>query len=431
MKVDVEDVTTLKKILHIEIPKADVHRELDKAYTTLKKNVRIKGFRPGKVPRSILEQRFKKDVHAEVFGQLIQESYVEALRETEFVPLGEPIVDSPELEADQPYHYSATIEVRPFIQDLNLGSLRLKKNVYRVADDEVETQLKVLQKNQAKLRTIEEDRPVEKGDFVLIDYEGFKDGKPFAPAGKTENFLVEVDSGRILEDFDQQLLGMRPKTTKEFLMHFPDHYFNKDLSGLDITFTVMLKEIREELLPEIDDEFAKSLGKHETITELKQAIRKELERSYEARSEQELRHDIINKLLEQATIELPEVLINHELSAVVNEAKEAVSHRGLSLEETGQTEETLSENYRPLAERRVREYLLLEKVIDQEGLTATDEILEQAYNEMAENMHQPVNTIKQFHENNKEAYEVFKQRVLEKEAIKSIIASSTLETIEK
>ncbi len=234
-----------------------------------------------------------------------------------------------------------------------------------------------------------------------------------------------------MEDFDQQLLGMRPKTTKEFLMHFPDHYFNKDLSGLDITFTVMLKEIREELLPEIDDEFAKSLGKHETITELKQAIRKELERSYEARSEQELRHDIINKLLEQATIELPEVLINHELSAVVNEAKEAVSHRGLSLEETGQTEETLSENYRPLAERRVREYLLLEKVIDQEGLTATDEILEQAYNEMAENMHQPVNTIKQFHENNKEAYEVFKQRVLEKEAIKSIIASSTLETIEK
>ncbi len=430
MKVDVEDVTTVKKILRVEIPEAEVTGELDKAYKTLKKNVKIKGFRPGKVPRSIIERRFKKDMHAEVSGQLIQNSYVEALRETELVPLGEPTIDRPDLEKDQPYNYSVTIEVRPPVQDLNINDLRLKKKVYRVNDEEVETQLKILQRNQAQLRSIEEDRPVENGDFVLIDYEGFKDGQSFTPVSKTENFHFEVGSGRILEDFDQQLLGMRPNMTKEFSVHFPADYYNKDLAGLDITFKVTLKEIKEEILPEIDDEFAKDLGEHETLAELKQAMRRELERRYETQSERELRQVIIDMLIEQVDFELPEVLVTHELSALVNEAHNALSYRGLSLEDTGQTDESLSKEYYPRAERRVREYLLLQKVVEQEGITVTDEMLEQAYKEMAEAMNQSVDTIKQFHDKYKEAYEVFKQRILEEQAVKLIIKNSTIETIE-
>jgi trigger factor len=430
MKVDVEDVTTVKKILHVEIPEAEVTGELDKAYKTLKKNVKIKGFRPGKAPRSIIERRFKKDMRAEVSGQLIQNSYVEALRETELVPLGEPTIDHRDLEKGQPYNYSVTIEVRPPIQDLNINGLRLKKKVYWVNDEEVEIQLKILQKNQAQLRSIEEDRPVENGDFVLIDYEGFKDGQSFTAVSKTENFHFEVGSGRILEDFDQQLLGMRPNMTKEFSVHFPADYYNKDLAGLDVTFKVTLKEIKEEILPEIDDEFAKDLGEHETLAELKQAMRRELERRYETQSERELRQVIIDMLIEQVDFELPEVLVKHELSALVNEAHNALSYRGLSLEDTGRTDESLSKEYYPRAERRVREYLLLQKVVEQEGITVTDGMLEQAYKEMAEAMNQSIDTIKQFHDKYKEAYEVFKQRTLEEQAVKLITKNSTIETIE-
>jgi trigger factor len=430
MKIDVEDLSAVKKILHVEIPEAEVTREVDKAYETLKKNVKIKGFRPGKVPRSILERRFKKDMRAEVSGQLIQNSYAEALRETSLEPLGEPILDRPDLEEGQPYHYSATLEVRPPIQDLKVNGLKLKKKVHNVAGEEVEAQLKILQKNQAQLRSIEEERPVENGDFVLIDYEGFKDGEPFAPAGKTENFHFEVGSGRILEDFDQQLLGMRPNTSKEFSVDFPADYFNKNLAGLDITFKVTLKEIKEEILPEIDDEFAKDLGEHETLAELKQAVRTKLERTYEAQSERELRRDIIDMLIEQAEFELPQVLVLHELSALVNDAQNALSYRGLSLEETGKTQEDLSKEYHPLAEKRVREYLLLQKVVEQEGITATDEMLENAYKKMAEAMSHSVDTIKQYHDKYKEAYEVFKQRALEEEAIKSVIKRSTIEIVE-
>ncbi len=430
MKVDVEDLSTVKKTLHVEIPEADVTGELDKAYATLKKNVRIKGFRPGKVPLSILERRFKKDVHAQVSGQLIQDSYAQALRETELLPLGDPIVDRPELERGESYHYSATMEVRPPIQDLNLNGLKLKKKVHRVSDEEIETQLKILQKNHALLKRIDEERPVENGDSVLIDYEGFKDGKAFPPASKTENFLVEVGSGRILNDFDQQLVGMRPSMTKEFPVRFPTDYFNKDLAGLDITFKVALKEIKEEILPEIDDEFAKKLGEHETLAELKQAIRSELERRYETQSERELRNNIIDRLSEQVDLELPEVLVNHELSALVRNAQNALSYGGLSLKQAGQTEESLSKQYRSQAERRAREYLLLQQVVEQEGITATDEMMEQAYEKMAAAMNQPAATIKQFHNSYKEAYEVFKQRTLEEQAIKLITNNSTIEMIE-
>ncbi len=430
MKVDVQDISTVKKVLNVEIPEPDVTRELDESYRNLKKNIKIKGFRPGKVPLSILERRFKKDVHAEVSGQLIQNSYVEALRETRLVPLGEPVVDPPELEKGRPYHYSATIEVRPPIEDLKIRGLELRRKKHNVHENEIEAQLKMLQKNQAQLKNVEEDRAVERGDFVLIDYEGFRDGTPFAPAGKTENFMVEVGSGRILKDFDEELIGMRRNTDKEFSVHFPADYYSKELADLDVTFKVTVNEIKEEILPEIDDEFAKDLGPYETLTALKEAIRKQLERRYEAASERELRRDILDILIGQQDFELPEVLVKHELSSMVQEAQDALAYRGLSLKDTGRTDESLSKAYYPRAERQVREYLLLQKVIDQEGITATDDMLEQAYQELAEATNQPVDTIKQFHDSYKEAYEVFRQRTLEKQAIKLIIENATIKTVE-
>ena len=430
MKIEVEDISTVKKVLHVEIPQEDVIRELDKAYGVLKNRVRIKGFRPGKVPRSILERRFKNEMHADVSGQLIQNSYGEALRQTELVPLGQPTIDQSDLEKGQPYHYSATIEVRPFLEDLNLNGLRLKQKVHTLTDEEIETQLKILQKRSAQLKTVDEDRPVENGDVVIIDYEGFRDGKPFEPAGKTENFQVEVGSGRILEAFDQKLVGMQRNSMKEFEVPFPDDYYNKALAGLEVTFKVTLKEIKEEILPEIDDTFAKKLGEYNTLDDLKGTIKKSLERSYEVQSERQLRRDIVDMLMAQSDFELPEGLVREEVSLLIRDAQNTMAERGVSLEQSGQTVEGLSEKYRPVAEKRVREYLLLHKVIEQEEITLTDELLDQAYTELAEAMDQPVDTIKQFHDSYKDAYEAFRQKALEKEAIRRIVDKSHIDRVE-
>ena len=430
MKVEVEDISTVKKVLRIEIPEQQVTRELDKAYGTLKDNVKIKGFRPGKVPRSLLERRFKKEMSEEVSGQLIQNSYSEAMDQAALVPLGEPAIDRPDLEKGKPYHYAVTVEVRPPIEDLDLKALKLIEKVHRVADEEIEAQLSMLQKRGAQLETVNEDRPVENGDIVIIDYEGLRDGKPFEPARNTENFQVEIGSGRILKDFEQQLVGMQPKATKEFQVHFPDDYYNKELAGLDTTFKVTLKEIKKEILPEIDDAFAKSLGAYQTPDELREAIREDLKRSYEAQSRRQLREDILDMLMEQSDFELPDGLVEAELAAIVRDAQNLMAYKGKDPQQQDQTEEVLSEKYRPLAERKVREYLLLHKVIQQENITLTDEDLEKAYEAFAGSLNQPVETIKEYHDSDKEADAAFRQKTMEKQVINWIIEQSHVEKVE-
>ena len=159
-------------------------------------------------------------------------------------------------------------------------------------------------------------------------------------------------------------------TNKEFTVNFPDDYFSKELAGLEVTFKVTLNDIKEEILPDLDDEFAKDLGEDGTLEGLKEMIRTDLEGKYQDVSERGVRRHILDQLIEQQDFELPEVLVEHELSAAVSEAQNMLRYRGLSPEEEGQTEEVLSEKYRSLAERRVREYLLLQKAADQEGITA-------------------------------------------------------------
>ena len=188
MQVTVEDLSSVKKVLHIEIPEDKVVSELDASYKNLKKTAKVKGFRPGKTPRSVLERMYKKDVLADVSSRLIQDSFLDALKETELNIVGNPKLDPPGLEEKGPYKYDATIEVRPEIEDIDFKGLALKKTLYKISDEEINAQLKMLQKSLAQQKTVEEDRPIKEDDFALIDYEGFKDGKPYAETQMTENF---------------------------------------------------------------------------------------------------------------------------------------------------------------------------------------------------------------------------------------------------
>jgi len=427
MKVNVEDISAVKKKMHVEIPKEDVIRELDKAYKNLKHNVKIKGFRPGKAPLSFLEKRFGKEIQAEVSGELIKNSYMEALGEAELKPVGEPTIDRQEMEKGKPYLYAVTVEVRPLLKDLNLKGLKLTKQVHLVDDEEVESHLKKLQKRSAQLKNVEEDRPGRDEDVVIIAYEGFKDGKALDAVRRTENFQVEIGSGRILRDFEKQLVGMRRNSTKAVDVRFPDDYYNKELAGSEVSFKVTLKEIKEEILPDLDDEFAKDMGEFESLDALRKAVRDNLESSYEAQSRRRLREEIMDRLIEQSGFDLPEGLVEEELASMTREGQNLIAQRGLSV---NPSEEALREKYRPLAERKVREYLLMEKVIEQEGIDLTDEDLEKAYENFATALDQSVEEIKAYHKSSEEAFQIFRQKTLEKVVINRIIENSDVETVE-
>ena len=429
MQVTVEDLSSVKKLLHIEIPAEQVARELDTTYNKLKKTAKIKGFRPGKVPRSVLERMFKKDVHADVTSRLIQESFVDAIKETDLKIVGNPKVDPPELIADSPYKYDATVEVNPEIGKVDHKGLKLKKTVYEISDDEIDIQLKTLQKNLAKLEPIKGQRPLKKGDFALIDYEGFKDGKPFAETQKTQNFSLKIGDGAISGDFDDALAGMMPGEEKEITIKFPEDHYNKALADTEITFQVTLNEIRQEILPKIDDEMAQKLGDYKNIDEVKQAITDNLKQGYDKRTEQELNEQILKHLLDEVDFEVPEAMVEYELEGIIAEAERSFSYQGVSMEQMGFTKESLSERYRDTAVKQVKRHFLLDKIIEQEALELSDDELENGFQDMADAMNQSVAEIKRYYREHKDNLNFFKHTLLEKKAIKLILDSSTVEEV--
>ena len=429
MQVTVEDLSSVKKILHIEIPKDKVTSELDAYYENLKKTAKVKGFRPGKTPRSVLKRMFKKDVHADVSSKLIQNSFLDAIKETELNIVGNPKVDPPGLEENGPYKYDATIEVSPKIEDIDFKGLALKKTLYKISDEEVNAQLKMLQKSLAQQKTVEEDRPIKENDFALIDYEGFKDGKPYSETQKTENFTMKIGSGQILKEFDTGIIGMKPSETREVKVTFPKDYFNEKLAGLDITFNIKLNEIREEVLPEIDDELAKNLGNIKTLDELKKTITDNLKQGYEKRVEQEINEQIFKDLIAKSDFEVPDTMVDYELEGIVAEAERSFAYRNVSMEDMGLTREGIAEKYRDTALKQVKRHLILSKLIEQEKLTLSDEDLENGFKEMADSFNQPVEEIKNFYNQNKDKVEFFKHTLLEKQAIRLIIDNGTVKNV--
>ena len=430
MQFKVEDVSGVKKVLHVEIPEDTVVRELDNAYKQLKKTAKVKGFRPGKTPRSVLERMFKKDVHNDVSSKLLQDSFMEALKETDLNIVGNPEIDPPQLDEKGPYKYDATVEIKPDIDNIDFKGLALKKALYQVTDEEMDAQLQMLQKNLAQQIPATDDRGVEENDFVLIDFEGFENGKPFSETQKTENFTMKIGAGAISKTLDEILIGKKPGEDIEITINFPEDHFNEKLANHEITFHVKLHEIREEVLPEINDEFAKKLGQYETLGEVKNAITENLKQGYEKRVEQELNEQIFQELIEKTEFELPQSMIEYELNGIIEEVEKTLSYYNKSMEDEGFTRESLAEKHLDTAEKKVRRHLILDKIIDQEELTLSDKELDAGFSEMAQAVNQPVEAIKSYYNQNQSNLDFFKHTLLEKQAIKLIIDSSTLEEIE-
>jgi trigger factor len=261
----------------------------------------------------------------------------------------------------------------------------------------------MMQKNLAKREPIDEERPAQDGDFVQVDYEGFKDGKPFEDTQKTENFVIKLGDGHISEDFDKGVIGMNPGDEKEITASFPDDYFNKKLAGHTVDFKVKLNEIRKEVLPEIDDEMAKQLGPFTTLDEVREKIKENLTQGYDKRIEQELNEQIFSQILEKVEFEVPDVMVDYELNGIIADAERSFSYHNKTFEEAGISRESLAEKYRETAEKQVRRQLILGKIIQQEKMELADEDLEKGFEEMAATYNQPVDVVKNLRKQRRQA----------------------------
>lgn len=424
MQVKIEDKSAVKKVLSFEIPREKVTKELDKAYNELKKKADIKGFRKGKIPRKVLENRFSKDVHADVAPRLIQDSFVEAIQEHNLNIVGGPQLDPPELKPDSDYAFDITVEVKPELPEIDYKGISLEKNRYVVSDSEIDAQIRMIQKTMAKKQKVTESRAVNDTDFVLIDYQGFLNNEPYEHTPKIENFLYRIGQNTLPEEFSEKLTGCVPVQDIEIEVAYPEDHPDDNLKGRTILYKVTLKEIQEEILPEINDDLVKGLGSFETLGQVKDSIRENLEKGIQQRVKHELSEQIFQHLLEKYEFEVPEAMIEGELNGIISETEQAYSANNTSLEEHGLSRDKLSAQYRDVAEKQARRHLILDKIITQEKLDLTEEEMDKSLEEMARGMNATVDAIKNFFKMDPRQMEYYKHTQLEKKAIDLIVKNS-------
>ena len=399
MKVSVEEINSIKKKMNVEVPEEQVIKEVDSFYRELSQKAKIKGFRPGKVPRNILERHFKDYVKTEVIQKLIQESYPQALSEAKLHPVSNPLIDPGEMEGGKPFQYAATIEIKPEIKLEGYIGLKIEGKKEGAKDEEVEERLKNLQNIHAQLKTISDPRPIQPGDFVIIDYEASIESKPL-DEGKATDFTVEVGSGRFIPDLEEKLVGLKPDEEKAIEVSFPEDYGYKKWAGKTLSFHVKIKEIKEKILPILDDEFAKDLGDYSSLEDLRLKLREEIEKEKKLILERQLKDQMVEQLLQANSFEVPESLVEEQTRTLVSDTKMRLATQGVDFKNLGVSEEKLQGDYREMAQKQVRTFLILEKIADQEGITVTDGEAEDRVREISERIHQKFDVVKRYYEKN-------------------------------
>jgi trigger factor len=430
-QVHVEDVSGAKKEIHIEIPEKVVNRELDSAYRELKKNARVKGFRPGKVPRSVLERMFGKDVKDNIRSRFISESFEKAMLDHKLDVIGEPKFDFPELKRGASYKFSITVDVKQKVDNIDFKGLKLSKNKYTISDQMIDTQLEKHSQTMTTTDPVLEDRPLQLDDIAVIEYEGFKDGKPFEMLPKTSAVRLVIGKNELFPNFDENLLGLNKSQERLFDFSFPKDFPNEALSGHTVEMKVLLKDIRKIVYPEINDEFAKKLGHYQNLDELKAAIRNNLEQLYIEQSEKELQEMIYSQLLEKSSFDVPDTWIQQELMTIKNEIAQSFAAQNIDMEKMGFTDEQIATKYSDLAEKQARRHMLLNYLIDQEKLVATDAEVESEFEKIEKITNKSMDEIKDFYyqEENRNALETLKYSILERKAFNMILDANAIETV--
>jgi trigger factor len=324
-----------------------------------------------------------------------------------------------------------TIEVKPVLDDVEYEGIELTRTKYEISDEEIDSQIHMIQKTMAKKETVTEERPVKEDDFVLIDYEGFLDNEPCKQTPKVENYVMGIGKPGMPKEFSKKLIGSIPVQDLEIEVPYSDGYHVDELKGKTIVYKVKLKEIQEEILPEADDDLAKSLGgQYESLEAVRTSIRENLEKGYEQRIKHELSEQIFQTLLEKCKFDIPEAMIESELDGIAREAQQAYTANNTSLEEVGLTEDNIRIQYRDVAEKQASRHLILDKIISQAKLELTEEEIEKGYEEMAGAMNASVDAIKNFFKMDARQFDYYKQTQLEKKAVELIIERGSVTEVE-
>ena len=390
MTANVTKLEENKVRLDVEVPPDAVRKGVEAKVRELGRQVRVPGFRPGKAPRRVIENRLGRDyIMMEALQEALPSWYSEAVVEADLRPIDRPEIDFDDpLSEESGFRFSATVEVRPQAKLGGYKGVEVPRREVEISDEDVDAHLFEMRGQFATLAAVE-DRPAAVGDFAIIDFSGeqMTTGEPLE-GGQAEDYMLEIGRGELLEDFENNVVGMKPEGRKRFGVTFPADYAEESLRGQSVLFNVHLKEIKERELPALDDEFVKEASEFETLEELRAAVREQLEGAAEQRVSGEFRARVLDVVAGNAEVEVPDVMAHEKAHEMVESFERSVRAQGMDPQQyyqlAGSGQHEFEERVRPEAEDTVKKELVLDAVAFAEGITADDEAVMHEIGHLAE-----------------------------------------------
>jgi trigger factor len=386
-------------VLSVTVPAEKLDKALDQAFKKVVKQINVPGFRKGKVPRQIFEQRFGVEaLYQDAADILLPEAYGEAIDETGIKPVDQPEIDVQQIEKGKDFKFDATVVVEPEVQLGDYKGLEIEKQNAELTDEEVQESIDHQLGHLAEM-VVKEDGAVEDGDTVNIDFDGYVDGEQFE-GGQAEGYDLEIGSGMFIPGFEEQLIGAKTGEEKDVTVTFPEEYHAEELAGKEATFKTKVNEIKAKEVPELTDEIANELDSEaNSVDEFKENTRKRLAEQKETDAENAQKEEAINKAANNATIDIPEAMVNTELDRMVQEFGQRMQQQGLNLETyfqiSGQDESQLREQMKDDAQERVKTNLTLTAIADAENVEVSDEDIDKELEKMSGQFNISVEDIKQ------------------------------------
>jgi len=395
MQITVNEVGGLTKKLKIVLPKEEVTKELDAGFRKIKNDARIKGFRRGKVPRHILEKTYGEQIRAEVAEKLVQATYFDAVEKEKLDVVAHPEIKAPVFEEDGSFSYEAEVDIRPQFELREYKGLEIEKEEIEVSDAEIDAEIERLRREMAPLRSIEK-RAARNNDIAIVDFDGFHNGEPMKQV-HGENVNVDIGSGRHGVEFEKKLVSMKKGEESSVEVDFDASSPNPVLAGKKVEFKIKMKDIKERVLHELDDEFAKDVGdEFESLAALREHIHEKIFADKEQALEGEIADRIMQKLVETNEFEVPSRLVQYEINEYIKQTEDTLRRGGLSLETAGINRAEAEERYRETAAKRVRGDFILKKIAEQEDLKVLEEDINSGFARIAKQYNMTIPEVRNF-----------------------------------
>ena len=400
MKVKVENIKDKANEVKLEftVEAQKFEEAIQDVYKKNAKYFNIPGFRKGKAPFKMVEKAYGIQIfYEDAFNEIAGEAYVKGLEDNKIEAVSKPEIDIKQIEAGKDLIFTAVVQTKPEVTLGDYKGIELKKVEYNVTDKDVEHELEHIAEHNARLVAVE-DRPVEKGDTVVIDFEGFVDGKAFE-GGKAENHELEIGSGKFIPGFEDQIVGMKIDEDRDIKVTFPEEYPAKELEGKEATFKIKLHEIKKKELPEINDEFAKDASEFDTLEDWKKSIREKQEKANESKAKFEMEDAAIETVCKNAKVDIPSGMIETQLDNMEKDISSRLNYQGMNLDQylqmIGKTKKEFRDENKEQAEKQVKTSLVLEAIMKDAKVEVTEEEIDAKIKEMAEMYGQKEEEVKQ------------------------------------